>query len=163
MYYNNDMNDFLLSLDFRSIIALAVALLLGALVGLERSVAGKTAGMRTFALVSMGSTLFVIIARMMVADFLGPDSADAILRVIASVITGIGFLGAGLIIFGNQEVKGLTTAAGLWVSAGIGVAVGMGFYLISITAVLLTLFTLRVLWYIEHKAKEYTNTTNEKV
>lgn len=150
------------SVDYSAILQLVIALILGALIGLERSVAGKAAGMRTFALVSMGSTLFVIIARL-ITDMYFPVSIFDPMRVIASVVSGIGFLGAGLIIFGNKEVKGLTTAAGLWVSAAIGVAVGMGFYITSVVAVLLTLFTLRVLYYIEEKAKEYTHANRDGV
>jgi len=151
------MEPIFLSFNYEAIIQLVIALVLGALIGLERSVAGKTAGMRTFALVSLGSTLFVIISRMLTSSYVGPNDADSILRVVAAIVSGIGFIGAGLIIFGNQEVKGLTTAAGLWVSAAIGVAVGMGFYVVSIAGVLLTLFTLRVLYNIEEKAKEYTH------
>ncbi|PIP87249.1 magnesium transporter MgtC [Candidatus Campbellbacteria bacterium CG22_combo_CG10-13_8_21_14_all_36_13] len=157
------MDSFFLSYNYEPILQLIIALVLGSLIGIERSIAGKTAGMRTFALVSLGATLFVIIARILTSNYLGPNDADAILRVVASIVSGIGFIGAGLIIFGNQEVRGLTTAAGLWVSAAIGVAVGMGFYIISTVAVLLTLFTLRVLYSFEEKAKEFTHVKDNQI
>jgi putative Mg2+ transporter-C (MgtC) family protein len=129
--------------DFSIFIQLVVALLLGAVIGLERTFAGKTAGMRTFALVSLGSALFVIIAQEFALEFRSAHSLSIDpLRVASAVVSGIGFIGAGLIIFsqGDREVHGLTTAAGLWVSAAIGSAVGFGFYGIALFTALLTLF-----------------------
>ena len=93
-----------------------IALILGSLLGFERLLAGKEAGMRTFGLVSVGSCLFVIIGEIVI---LGPQygmyNFDP-LRIASSVVTGIGFIGAGLIIF-QHELKGLTTAAALWVAS----------------------------------------------
>ncbi len=127
---------------------LATAILLGMTLGVERVVAGKTAGMRTYALVSMGAALFVIIS--LHAPFLHPGNASIDpLRVTAQVVVGIGFIGAGLIIFRNSRVRGLTTAAGLWVAAGIGLASGYALYMLAITATILTLVVFTVMWYVE--------------
>lgn len=139
--------------DWNVFIQLFIAALLGSFLGLERALAGKTAGLRTFALVSMGSALFVIISEMIGNNYLGVAAFDP-LRVASQIIVGIGFLGAGLIIFKESRISGLTTAAGLWVSAGIGVAVGYKLYLIAIFVTILTLFIFTILWFIERKIKK---------
>jgi putative Mg2+ transporter-C (MgtC) family protein len=128
---------------------LTIALLLGATLGLERSFAGKTAGVRTFGLVSMGSALFILIARyvMPTVDAFSYDP----MRIAAAVIMGIGFLGGGVIIFKDSTLQGITTAAGLWVVAGIGMAVGYGFFTLAIFATLATLVVFTVFWFIEHR------------
>lgn len=137
------------------IIRLSVAMVLGVILGIERTVAHKTAGMRTYGLVSMGAALFVIISEMVAKDFL-PTSAIDPLRMASQVIAGIGFLGAGLIIFqeSGQRISGLTTAAGLWVSAGIGIAAGFGFFSLAIFATFLSLFVFTILWFIEKRIKQ---------
>lgn len=127
---------------------LAVAMVLGVFLGAERSIAGKTAGMRTYALVTMGSCLFIIISISMGAAFLGVVHFDP-LRMSSAVITGIGFIGAGIIIFRDRTLRGLTTAAGLWVAAGIGMAVGFKLYTMAIFATFLTLFVFTALWFVE--------------
>lgn len=129
------------------VLQLVIAMLLGMLLGMERSIVGKKAGMRTFALASLGSCLFVIISEQVVRQWVGIVDFDP-LRVAAGVITGIGFIGAGMIIF-HKELRGLTTAASLWVAAGIGMAVGFGLYSIAIATTVLTLFVFTALWYIE--------------
>ena len=131
---------------------LVMALLLGALIGTERSFAGKTAGMRTYGLVSMGSALYVITAKLVSDGYIGIVNFDPS-RVAASVVMGVGFIGAGLIIFTGSKVNGLTTAAGLWVSAGIGMAAGYHLYSLAIFATLLTLATFTLLWFLEDKVK----------
>jgi len=128
---------------------LLLALLLGMILGLERSIVGKKAGMRTFALVAVGSCLFVLISELGGANWLGVEGVSfAPMRMAAAIITGIGFLGAGIIIFDN-ELKGLTTAASLWVTAAIGAAVGFGLYSIAIFTALITLFVFEILWHVE--------------
>lgn len=134
-------------------IQLFIAAVLGGLLGLERALAGKTAGLRTFALVSMGSALFVNISEIVGNQYAGISAFDP-LRVASQIIVGIGFLGAGLIIFKESKISGLTTAAGLWVSAGIGVAVGYKLYSIAIFVTVLTLFIFTILWFIENKIKK---------
>jgi putative Mg2+ transporter-C (MgtC) family protein len=130
-------------------IYLLIALLLGSVLGLERTLAGKTAGVRTYGLVSMGSCLFILIARFVVPT-VESFSYDP-LRMAAAVIMGIGFLCGGVIVFKDSTLQGLTTAAGLWVAAGIGMAVGYGLIELSLFATLATLLVFTVFWFIEHK------------
>lgn len=130
------------------IIKLLLALLLGSFVGLERTLAGKQAGMRTYALVSMGSCLFILISEAVRLQFGLFSNADP-LRMASQIIVGIGFIGAGLIIFQGNSVHGLTTAAGLWVTAGLGMAVGFGFYQLALISALFTMFIFAGLWRIE--------------
>jgi putative Mg2+ transporter-C (MgtC) family protein len=134
---------------WQPLVYLFVALLLGAALGLERSLAGKTAGVRTFGLVSMGSALFILIARF-VMPTVEAFNYDP-MRIAAGVVMGIGFLCGGVIIFKDSQLSGLTTAAGLWVAAGIGMAVGYGFLALSVFATLATLIVFTVFWFIEHK------------
>ncbi|WP_322103269.1 MgtC/SapB family protein [Paraburkholderia sp. J41] len=103
-------------------IRLVVALVLGGVLGFEREMAGRDAGMRTHMMVSVGSALFVLVP--LQAGF----SQDNLSRVLQGLVSGIGFLGAGAImkLSAEREVRGLTTAASLWVAAGIGMAAGMG-------------------------------------
>jgi putative Mg2+ transporter-C (MgtC) family protein len=136
----------ILSIDAEIFIRLVVALVLGALLGFERLLAGKEAGMRTFGLVSVGSCLFVITGEMVLLEY-GLTGVDP-LRIASSVVTGVGFIGAGLIIF-QHELKGLTTAAALWVASAIGVAVGFQFYIIAMFTTFLTLFVCVGLWFVE--------------
>ncbi len=132
---------------------LFIALVLGACLGLERTWAGKMAGMRTYALVSMASALFVIISRIIAERHVGLTNFDP-LRMASQIIVGIGFLGAGLIIFRESKITGLTTAAGLWMAAGIGISVGFGLYAIGIFATVMTVLVFSVFWYIERKIKK---------
>jgi putative Mg2+ transporter-C (MgtC) family protein len=111
---------------------LVIALLFGCIVGLERNLHGKPTGMKTLGLVALGSAL-VTMASMQFAPLGGQYSHDAVSRAIQGVITGIGFLGAGVIVFNNEssKVKGLTTAASIWVTSGIGIVCGMGAWRIA--------------------------------
>ncbi|KKT58440.1 MAG: hypothetical protein UW53_C0034G0007 [Candidatus Giovannonibacteria bacterium GW2011_GWA1_44_25] len=129
---------------------LLVAMILGVLLGIERAVAGKTAGVRTYALVSIGAALFVIVSVIVSGWYLGEMSFDP-LRVASQIVVGIGFLGAGLIVFKESHLSGLTTAAGLWVAAGIGMASGFGLFLLAIVATLITLFVFTVMWFVEER------------
>jgi putative Mg2+ transporter-C (MgtC) family protein len=116
------------------IIRLFLAAAMGALVGLERDLTSKPAGIRTHMLVSLGSCVLT-----MVSIYVFPlDSA----RIAAGVITGIGFLGAGAIIGGQDGVHGLTTAAGIWVTAAVGLAVGTGSYVIATVSTILVVAIL---------------------
>ena len=137
---------------------LLLAMILGVLLGTERSIAGKTAGMRTYALVSLGSCLFIIISVLVTRTYLPFVDFDP-LRVGAAVVTGIGFLGAGLIIMREQHLRGLTTAAGLWVAAGIGMSVGYELYDIAIYTTFLTLVVFTLMWFIEDKIKTISKKT----
>lgn len=129
-------------------IDLVIALLLGACLGTERSHAGKTAGMRTYSLVSMGSCLFIIISRLVI-PMSGGYAYDP-MRIAAGVIMGIGFLCGGVIVFKDSQISGLTTAAGLWIASGVGMAVGYGLESLAIFATVATLIIFTLFWYIEH-------------
>lgn len=134
---------------------LLLAVILGMILGTERSViADKRAGTRTYALVALGACLFSIISIQVTTNYLGLVNFDPV-RVVAGIITGIGFLGAGVIIFKENTLQGLTTAAGLWVSAGIGVAVGYSLYTIAIFTTIITLLVFTILWFVENKIDTY--------
>lgn len=139
------------------LLRLIAAMLLGAVVGMQRQHVGKPAGLRTHVLVSMGTTVFVLTcagAGMAMAD---------LSRVIQGLVTGIGFLGAGSILKLNEErdIQGLTTAAGIWMTAAIGVAVGLGTLGIALLGTLFTFTVLSVFGYIEHRTKKQRTTPNK--
>jgi putative Mg2+ transporter-C (MgtC) family protein len=146
------MESFMIT-DTEVFIRLIMAMLLGSLLGAERLFAGKTAGMRTYSLVSMGSAVFIITAIVVTHSYIGIVEFDP-MRMAASIIAGVGFLGAGLIIFRDEKLRGLTTAAGLWVAAGIGVAVGFGLFNIAIMSSFITLFILVALGYLKKKLEK---------
>ena len=132
----------------RIVIQLVIASALGFAIGLEREHRRKAAGMRTFALVCLGATLFTIIS---VDGFrtLAPESTYDPSRIAANIVVGIGFLGAGLIFLQGNKVQGLTTAAALWVTAAIGMAVGIQMYSIAFVVALLTLCIMWLFRFIE--------------
>jgi len=131
---------------------LALAMLLGMSLGLERTLAHKAAGLRTYALVSMGSALLIIIANIVLETFSASAGIDP-LRVMASVVMGIGFLCGGVIFMKDEQLSGLTTATGIWVATAIGIAVGFRLYVIAVIATALTLFVFTTLWYVEQMVK----------
>ena len=133
-----------------AVFKLTLSLLLGCVVGLERKRKGQIAGLRTFALISMGATLAMILSIYIPQEYMGLKNGDPG-RVAAQVITGVGFLGAGAIIQMKGSVRGLTTAAGIWMVATIGMAVGVGMYIVSVIATLLIIFILVTLERYEHK------------
>ena len=132
-----------------SIFKLTLSLILGSLVGFERKRKGQPAGVRTFALISMGATLSMILSIYVPQEYLGLKNGDPG-RIAAQVVTGIGFLGAGAIIQMKGSVRGLTTAAGIWIMAAIGMAVGVGLYVMAFTATLLVLIVLLLIERVEH-------------
>ena len=128
-----------------------LAAFLGAIIGTERAVvARRSAGMRTFALVTTGAAAFVIIGAYIDAQAIGLSNFDP-MRIAAAIIMGVGFIGGGVMFAKGDSVHGVTTAAGLWVAAAIGVIVGFGLYAVAIFATALTLIILFGLWYIEHR------------
>ena len=147
------INNFIDPVTLDIILRLFVALLLGMIIGTERVWAHKTAGMRTYALVSMGSALFVIISNEMVKYYTGFSGMNP-LMIIAQIVVGVGFIGAGLIFSKDSKLMGLTTATGLWVSAGIGMAAGFRLFNIAIIATVLILFIFIVLWFVEEQLKK---------
>lgn len=132
-------------------VQLFLAMALGMLLGVERFVAHKSAGMRTYTLISMGSALFVIIATQVSAN-LGPGLS--VFYIAAAVVSAAGFLGMGAVFRNDQGVTGVTTASGLWVSAAIGMACGFGYFNLAVLATGLVLFTFIVLWFIEKQIRK---------
>lgn len=133
-------------------IRLLAAMGLGLLLGLERIYAHKSAGLRTYALVSMASALFIVISEQVAMQYVGtPGFTFDPLRVAAQIVVGVGFLGTGLIIFNNNQVHNLTTASGLWMCAAIGMACGFGLYMEAVFGTLLAFFVLGVLSSVERR------------
>jgi putative Mg2+ transporter-C (MgtC) family protein len=139
--------------DQEIIIRLATAAILGGIVGLERERLEWAAGLRTHMLVCVGSALIMIVSAFGFADVLGTPHVELDpSRIAAQVVSGIGFLGAGTILFLRQEViRGLTTAASLWTVAGIGLAVGGGLYIAAITTTVLVVLILAVIRPLERR------------
>ncbi len=138
---------------------LALAMLLGGLIGTERAVVAKqAAGTRTFGLVSLGACLFIVTANVVHAAYLGVVNFEP-LQIASSVVTGIGFIGGGLIIFRGHNLHGITTAAGLWIAAGVGIAIGFGLYSISIFTTILALLMFTGMWYVENRFKHWFTET----
>lgn len=136
------------------LIRLLLAMVFGSIVGLERGVRGRAAGFRTHMLVCIGSALVMITNQYIVLNSPFPTDMG---RLGAQVISGIGFLGAGtIIVTSRNQVKGLTTAAGLWASACLGLAIGVGFYEAAIIAGILILIIISVLQKIDHKLIAYS-------
>ena len=129
----------------RIVIRLIAATLLGALIGFQRERAGKPAGLRTHILVTLGTTVFVM------SGSIYGMSSDGLSRVIQGIVTGIGFIGAGSILKLDQEqdIKGLTTAAGVWMTAAVGVTVGLGNIGLAIFGTVLALIILALTGIIE--------------
>ena len=125
---------------------LLLAAVLGGLIGIEREIRDKPAGLRTNILICVGSTLFMSLSTQ-VAQLLGGDPT----RIAAQIISGIGFLGAGAVLHSHGFVLGLTTAATIWVVAGVGMALGSGMYLVAAFATAMSLVTLYFLSFIEDK------------
>lgn len=134
--------------DSQIIIRLLLSAVLSGLIGLERQVHRRSAGLRTHILVSLGSCLIMLTSVYVFAIYKEVVSVDPA-RIAAGVITGIGFLGAGTIIRDREGVRGLTTAASLWMVAAIGLAVGCGFSNAAVFATVLTLVVLFLLRYFE--------------
>ena len=143
------------------VIRMLIACLCGACIGLERSKRQKDAGVRTHIIVSLGSALMMLVSKYGFFDILQYNglSADAS-RVAANVITGVGFLGAGMIFIRNASIKGLTTAAGIWTTSGVGMAIGAGMYTVGIfgTVLMIVLQIILHTWFsrLENTENEFT-------
>jgi putative Mg2+ transporter-C (MgtC) family protein len=135
---------------------LALAAVMGSVIGWERQRKEGAAGLRTHMMVCLGSALVMIVSAFGFEDILGrPDVVLDPSRIAAQVISGIGFLGAGTIVFLRpQVIRGLTTAAGLWTVAAIGLAVGGGLYLAAIATTVIALLILAVIKPLEHRMME---------
>ncbi len=119
-----------------------LAALLGGIIGLERDIHGRAAGLRTHLLVSLGSATFTILSISISEGMGSPDFSADPGRIAAQIVSGIGFLGAGVILKEGTNIRGLTTAASLWSVAAIGMAAGSGYYEIAIVATAVALISL---------------------
>ena len=129
---------------------LLLAVFLGSILGIERTLAHRFAGFRTFAMVSLGACGFTIIS-VLVARYAGNPASFDPTRIAGQIVTGIGFLAGGLIVLNKDTVHGLTTSAGLWVSAGIGMAIGFEFYGVAIGMTVLAVIIFGIFWQLEQK------------
>lgn len=127
------------------LIKMGISILLGGILGLEREYQNKPAGFRTLALICIGATAFTILSIRLAGESISHD------RIAANIITGIGFIGAGVIFKSGVNVYGMTTAATIWVTAGIGMAVGAGDYLLATVITGVTLLILSVFEYLQNK------------
>ena len=132
------------------VIRLVAAIVAGALVGIDREVRNRSAGLRTHALAAEGAALFTMAAVLLTVEAeksgFGPSDPG---RIISTIVQGIGFLAAGVIFSHRAKVRGLTTAAGLWVTAAIGVLCGLGLFFLAISATIATIVVLAFIKWFE--------------
>ena len=139
-------------IEYQLILQLILATVLGAILGLERELKEKEAGLQTYSLIVLGACLFTVLAFNYFESLSGHAGLDFDpARVIQAIAIGIGFVGGGAIFKGESFIEGLTTAAGLWVAAGIGIAVGTEFYTLALVTTFLTLLVLAGLGKVEKK------------
>lgn len=131
--------------EFDIITRLLVATLLGGLVGLEREFKGHAAGLRTSMMVCLGSAIFMLVSEEVTHRYLTWQNPPDPTRIASTIVTGIGFLGAGMIFQGQNRIRNLTTAAGIWVVAAIGMAAGGGFFISAVTGTIISLVILALL------------------
>lgn len=144
----NLLGDWLSGINIWSILVrLLLAVILGGIIGVERATKRHAAGFRTYILVCVGSAIAMLTNQFMLLQFGGGDAG----RLGAQVISGIGFLGAGtILVTSRNQIRGLTTAAGLWACACLGLAIGIGFYTVAIGSLIIILLALTVLTYLEN-------------
>ena len=118
--------------ELKTLVSILIALVLGFAIGLERRINSKEVGIRTHAIVCVGSALMVVISKY---GFAGMDFDAS--RIAAQIVSGIGFLSVGIIMVRQKEVRGLTTAAGIWATAGVGMAAGAGLYIVAAGATII--------------------------
>lgn len=131
------MQKMTLEIQLIGLLRLVIALFLGIMVGYERRNRHKEAGIKTHAIVAMGSALVMLISKYGFFDVAEYDGS----RIAAQIISGVGFLGAGIIFVKDNGISGLTTAAGVWAISGVGMAIGAGLYILGIGATILMLLT----------------------
>jgi putative Mg2+ transporter-C (MgtC) family protein len=150
--------------EWEMIVRLVLALVLGAFIGLDRRLRSKPAGLRTMSLVSLGAATFTLVGVSAMQQLAFAEQSAGLetmvrldtSRVIAGIVGGIGFLGAGAIIQSRGKIQGMTTASGIWMTAAIGVSVGLGLYLLAFSATFLAYVVLVLL------RRQYTDETDEE-
>ncbi|MFN4144942.1 MAG: MgtC/SapB family protein [Runella sp.] len=148
------MNDYLTLFLTEDILKLLIAAGLGALIGIEREYHSKSAGLRTMMLIAVGATLFTLISIKV-----GGDAG----RIAANIVTGIGFIGGGIIFRENNRVVGITTAATAWATAALGMCVGSGFYEIATVSSGIVLFVLYILVPVQNLIKRRNQIRNYRI
>ncbi len=138
------------------LLKLIVSVFLGMLIGAERLLVHKEAGMKTHSLVALGATLFILVSEFLSEKYSGISGFNPGM-IAANIIVGIGFLGAGMIMFRDSRMRGLTTAGGLWVTAGIGMAVGFGLFSLAFISAVLVLFIFIVMNIIEKPIRKISD------
>ena len=149
-------------LNYECALRLLVAIVCGALIGIERTHRSKGAGIRTHILVAMGAALFVMVSKYGFDDYIYLESTGVdISRVASNIVSGVSFLGAGIIFLKGDSVHGLTTAAGIWVTAAIGLSLGSGLYILGIAGT----FFIILVQFIMHRGLilEMGNTVTSKI
>jgi putative Mg2+ transporter-C (MgtC) family protein len=146
------MESILERIDVQSILPMIVAMVLGALIGIEREVHNKPAGLRTNALICMGAAAFMVIAQRI---GLSPDSIS---RMTAGIVTGVGFIGGGAVLRDRANISGVTTAATIWVVTSIGIACGMRLYDMAVSITILSLIVLAVFGPLDKKIRKTKDT-----
>ena len=139
------------------VFSIILAVILGAIIGFEREVSGKSAGLRTNVLICLGAAVFTIISKQMAAG-----QQDSLTRIAAQIVTGVGFLGAGAIIQDRGGVHGLTTAATIWLVASIGMACGTRLYLLAIVSTFIAVLVLYGLGRLVRIAERYRRKNEER-
>lgn len=119
--------------ELKYLVSILLSVLLGFFIGYERKLRFKEAGIRTHTIVCAGSALIMVVSKYGFGDSIEADAS----RIAAQVVSGIGFLGAGIIIYRKHEIHGLTTAAGVWATSGVGIAAGAGMYIVAIGATII--------------------------
>lgn len=139
--------------ELKYLVGIVLALVLGFAIGFERKLRSKEAGIRTHTIVCVGAALMVVVGKYAFGDVKTADGA----RVAAQIVSGVGFLGAGIIMFRGQKMRGLTTAAGVWATAGVGMAAGGGLYIVA-TGATVMLIVIQCIFHINRgpfRTKKY--------
>lgn len=139
--------------EWEGLIRVAIAAVLGGIIGIERELRAKEAGLRTNMLVAMGAALFTVCSIQLSEFYLNWNGSIRYdpSRIISTIVSGVGFLGGAVIFKTSEKISGVTTAASIWVVTGVGVVVGAGFYLTAVGATFLIVIVLLVVGWIEHK------------
>ncbi|MEK9147429.1 MAG: MgtC/SapB family protein [Patescibacteria group bacterium] len=137
------------------LIKIILAIILGAAIGIERGRSNKPAGMRTYMLITLASTIFTIISLKGINIFNSSQYDPG--RIMSNVLIGIGFIGAGVIIFNNNKLQGVTTAASIWVSTAIGMMIGLEMYSLAIIVTIISFFIIAFLFQPEEKLEKIMN------
>jgi putative Mg2+ transporter-C (MgtC) family protein len=135
--------------EIEAIQRMALAMVVGAALGIERERLDRPAGLRTYMLVVEGACLFMICAILLSEQIVRAGGVSDPARIASTVVQGIGFIAAGVILTTGKEVVGLTTAAGLWVATALGLLIGAGFYVVAIVAAAATIVALIILRHVE--------------